>query len=97
MTNDGYCSCGEGVTMTITIPDDILKQAGLTEREALIELAVRLYDADRLGLSMAGRLCGMDRVHFEAELRKRGIAIWRPTAEDVEQDVAALNRLLGEP
>jgi hypothetical protein len=34
--------------MTITIPDDILRDAGLTEREALIELACRLYDAEKI-------------------------------------------------
>jgi predicted HTH domain antitoxin len=76
--------------MTLTIPDDILQQAGISEREALLELAIRLFDTDRLGLSAAGRLAGMDRVHFEIELQSRGIAPYRPTVADVEHDVAAL-------
>ncbi len=82
--------------MTLTIPDDILKQAGLTEADALLEFACRLYDADKLGLSMAGRLAGLDRVHFEIELRKRGIAVWRPTVEDFEKDMETLRRLEGK-
>lgn len=79
--------------MTLTIPDDILKQAGLTEREALLEFACRLFDAGRLNLSVAARLAGIDRVQMEIELRKRGIAVWRPTAQDVADDAAALAKL----
>ena len=79
--------------MTLTIPDDILKQAGLTEREALVEFACRLFDAGRLGLSVSARLAGLERVQMEIELRKRGIAVWRPTVEDVAGDAAALAKL----
>ena len=78
--------------MTITIPDDILRQAGLTEQEALIELACRLYDADRLGLSAAARLAGLDRVGLEIELRKRSLPVWHITSEDVADDAAALRK-----
>ena len=34
--------------MPVIIPDETLKQAGLTEKEALIEIACRLFDADKL-------------------------------------------------
>ena len=76
--------------MTLSIPDDILQQAGITEHEALLELAVRLFDTDRLGLSAAGRLAGLDRVQFEIELEKRGIPAWRPTLQDLEDDIKAI-------
>lgn len=79
--------------MTITIPDAILKQAGLTERDALIEFACRLYDADRLDLNAAARLAGLGRPALEQELLARGIALHRPTLKDVEQDAATLRRL----
>ena len=36
--------------MPVIIPDETLKQAGLTEKEALIEIAWRLFDADKLHL-----------------------------------------------
>ena len=81
------------VAMTITIPDDILKQAGLTEREALIELACRLYDANRLRMTAASRLAGLERVAFEIELRARGIAVWRPTNEEFAADATEIRRL----
>lgn len=81
---------------TITNPDDILKQAGLTERDALIEFARRLFDGDRLPVPLAARLAGLERVQMEVELGRRGIPIWRPTIEDLHDDVAALDRLLQE-
>jgi predicted HTH domain antitoxin len=72
--------------MTLFIPDDILKEAGLTEAEALIELGCRLFDAGRLSKAAAARLCGLDRASFEAELHRRGLTVYRTTLEDYEQD-----------
>jgi predicted HTH domain antitoxin len=79
--------------MTVTIPDDILRQAGLTEADALFEFACSLFDGGRLGLSHAARLAGLDRVQLEGELRKRGIAVWRPTRADIADEAAALKKL----
>lgn len=76
--------------MTITIPDDILREAGLTEAEALVEFACRLFDAGRLGKAAAARLCGLDRLALEGELRRRGLAVYRTTVEEYEQDRRAL-------
>jgi predicted HTH domain antitoxin len=72
--------------MTLNIPEGILEQAGLTEREVLIELACRLFDADKLGKSAAARLCGMDRTAFEFELDKRKLPLYHMTDEDWEID-----------
>ena len=79
--------------MTLTIPDEVLKQSGLTERELLIEFACRLFDAGRLSLPMAGRLAHLSRPEFERELFARGIPAYRPTVEDFEKDMAALEKL----
>ena len=79
--------------MTISVPDDILREAGLTEREALIEFACRLFDGDRLDLFTAARLAGLSRAEIEAQLRERGIAIFRPTLGDLADDEAALRKL----
>jgi predicted HTH domain antitoxin len=79
--------------MTLTIPDDIAKLVGLTDRDLLIELACRLYDAERLDLFHAARLAGLDRVGFESALWHRGISVYRPTVEDLEHDFTALSGL----
>lgn len=79
--------------MGVHIPDEVLRQAGLSDREALVEIACRLFDADKLTLWQGAKLAGLSRVEFEGELRHRGIAIYRPTVEDLEQDLETLKRL----
>ncbi len=79
--------------MPVVIPDETLRQAGLTEPEAIVEIACLLFDAGKLALWPAAKLAGMSRVEFECELGRRKIAIYRPTAEDLAHDLAALDRL----
>lgn len=82
--------------MPVTISDEVLKEAGLTEREALIEIACRLFDADKLELWPAAQLAGLTRVEMENELSSRKIPIYRPTIEDFEEDLRTLERLRNE-
>lgn len=79
--------------MPLTIPDDVLESAGLTEAEARVEIACRLFDAQKLSLWPAAQLAGMSRVEFEGELRKRKIPIYRPTVEDLQEELAAMKKL----
>ena len=79
--------------MSLVIPDDVLRESGLSELEALIEIACRLYDAERLRLWPAARLCGLDRMAFINELQKRQLPVFRPSVEEVEDDIKTLERL----
>ena len=88
----GVFSAGYTQDMTITVPDEVLRQAGLSERDALIEFACRLFDAERLDLFAASRLAGLSRTEMEAELRIRRIPIYRPTLEDIADEEAALKK-----
>ena len=63
--------------MPLVIPDETLREASLSEREALVEIACRLFDADRLHLNQAARLAGLTRNDFECELMSRGIHVYR--------------------
>jgi len=76
--------------MTLQIPDDILKAANLDERGMLVELACRLFDTDRLSLSQAARLAGMERGEFEETLHDRGIAIYRYDEDEFRRELAAI-------
>jgi len=58
--------------MPVLIPDETLKKAGLSEQEARIEIACRLYDADKLHLWPAAQLAGLSRDEFESALISRG-------------------------
>lgn len=79
--------------MPLTIPDDLLNSAGLTEAEARIEIACRLFEADKLGLWAAARWLGMSRVEFEQELLQRRIPLYKPSTEDLAADLDAMDRL----
>lgn len=79
--------------MPLTISDETLREAGLDEREALIEFACRLFDAGKLHLWPAAKLAGLSGMDFEHELEIRGIAAFRPTLEDVAKDMATFERL----
>jgi predicted HTH domain antitoxin len=79
--------------MPLVIPDDVLREAGLNERDALIEVACRLFDAGKLTLWSAARLAGLSRVAFEDELLARGISWLRPDPHDLAEELAALDRL----
>jgi predicted HTH domain antitoxin len=69
----------------------------MTEREALIEIACRLFDAGKLHLWPAAQLAGLSRVEFEQQLVDRKIAIYRPTLEDLADGLAALERFRNLP
>lgn len=77
---------------TLQISDELLREAGLSEREALLELACRLFETGRLSLPSAARMAGLDRNGMEDALLARGIAIYRPTPQDLADDLAALGR-----
>ena len=77
----------------LSIPDEVLKEAGLDEHEALVEFACRLFDAGRLTLWSAAKLAGLDRNGIEDALLERGIPIYRPKPSELEEDLATLIRL----
>lgn len=79
--------------MTLVVPDDVLQQSGLTERQFQIECACRLFDAGTLALWPAARCAGLSRAEFEAELRRRGIDVYRPTIADLDADADAVKAL----
>ena len=79
--------------MALTISDEVLQQAGMSESEARIEFACRLFDAGRLHLWPAAQVAGLSRLEFERELDARGIAIYRPTLEDLADDLRTLEHL----
>jgi predicted HTH domain antitoxin len=78
---------------TLHIPDDLLKQAGITEQEALIELACQLFDTGRLSLFFAAKLAQMPQQQFEDLLLERRIPLYRYTETDLDDDRKSLRRM----
>jgi predicted HTH domain antitoxin len=79
------------VSKELTIPDDILEAAGLTEADRLIELAVHLYAERRVTIGQALRISRLSRVDFEKELARRDISLH--SVKDLNRDVEALKEL----
>jgi predicted HTH domain antitoxin len=79
--------------MPVVISDEAIREAGLSEQEMLVEFACHLFDKRKLTLPSAVRMAGLSRVAFEQELRARGIAIFRPTIEDLKADLDAFEQM----
>jgi predicted HTH domain antitoxin len=83
--------------MSITISDELVKATGMNEREAMIEIACRLFQAGKLSLPLAARFAGLARGEMEDQLLDRKIPLYRPTLEDYHQDVETLRKLKEAP
>ncbi len=78
--------------MSIIIPDEIVQAARMTEEEIKQEIALFLFEKERLTLSQASRFCGMNQVQFQHCLASRQIPVHYDAA-DFEQDMQTLQRL----
>jgi predicted HTH domain antitoxin len=76
----------------VTIPDEILQAARMSEDELRQEMAVLLFQKDRLTLGQASRLARMDRLRFQHLLASRDIPV-HYGSEEFEQDLATLRDL----
>jgi predicted HTH domain antitoxin len=78
---------------TLHVPDDVLKQIASTEREALIEIACRLYETRRLPFDQAARLAGVDLEGFADACASRRIPAYWYSADDLARDVETLKKM----
>lgn len=75
--------------MAVTIPDDVLAAAHMSEPEIRRELALALFQQERLTLGQARRLAGLSHLEFQALLAERQIPIHYGVAE-FREDLRAL-------
>ena len=59
----------------LVIEDSYLTASGYTGQELKLEIAVMLFEKERLSLRKAAALAGMHWLHFMQELNKRKIAL----------------------
>jgi predicted HTH domain antitoxin len=79
--------------MPLTIPDQLLNEAGLSELEARVEIACRLYDAGKLTMPQATRWAGISRTQLEAALLERHLPLVRVNEQYWQQEIEGLKRL----
>jgi predicted HTH domain antitoxin len=74
--------------MSVTIDDQFLAWAGMSEREMREEIAVMLYQKRKLTCAQARRLTDMGRIEFYKFLGKRQISIMDD--DDVIREIEAI-------
>ncbi|NMG10852.1 UPF0175 family protein [Brasilonema sp. UFV-L1] len=75
--------------MSIIIPDEVLTATRMTEGELKQEIAVMLFEKEKLTLAQASRFAGMNRITFQHLLASRKIPI-HYGVDDFEQDIKNL-------
>lgn len=78
--------------MGLVIPDDILLATGMSESELKTEIAVFLFQKEKLTLEQASRLAGLQRLQFQHLLASRKIGLHYDVKE-FDDDLQVIRRL----
>jgi predicted HTH domain antitoxin len=78
--------------MSVVVPDEILIATRMSETEMRQEIAVMLFQKEKLTLAQASQLAGMHRVAFQHLLASRHIPV-HYGVEDFEQDLQTLREM----
>ena len=78
--------------MSVIIPDKVMHDAHMSETEFIQEIAIMLFQKERLTLAQASRLAKMNQFQFQHLLASRQISIHYDVL-DFEKDIATLKKL----
>jgi predicted HTH domain antitoxin len=78
--------------MPVSIQDEVLTASGLSEGELKQELAVALFERERITLAQASRLAGLTQLEFQSVLAQREVPV-HYGVQEFEEDLDALRRL----
>jgi predicted HTH domain antitoxin len=84
-----------GTAMPLTLPDELLQSTKLTQAELQAELAVALFQRERLTLGQAALLAGLPQLDFQRLLASRQIPL-HYGLEAMGQDLQRAKRLSGD-
>ncbi len=76
----------------LIIRGNILEELRISPSELMTDLAVYLYDKEKLSMGQAKKLAGLTQIEFQKEMSKRGVFI-KYDIEDLEKDLKTLNHL----
>ena len=77
---------------TITVPDEVLLATRMTREEIQLELAISLFQKEKLSFGKARELAGLDFWTFQQILGSRNIAPHYDVAE-LHEDLATIEKL----
>lgn len=78
--------------MSVIIPDEILHAVRMTEDELRQEIAIFLFEKNKLTLAQASRLAEVSRLQFQHLLASRQIPVHYDVVE-FEEDLRTLHEL----
>ncbi len=78
--------------MSVVIPDDILHTTHMSGDELMQEIAILLYQKEKLTLGQASRMAGISQLQFQFLLASRQIPLHYDVAE-FESDLKTLRDL----
>ena len=77
---------------TLVIPEDILQATRMSDEELKQEIAVMLFQKEKLTLGQAAQLAGMSKLQFQHLLASRQIAV-HYDIDEFEEDLQTLKEL----
>jgi len=78
--------------MSQIVPQDILQATGMSEEELRQEIAILLFQKQKLTLARASRLAGMTRLQFQHLIASRQIPVHYDSS-DFDEDLQSLREL----
>ncbi len=78
--------------MAVVIPEEVLQAANITEEDLRKEIALMLFEQQRLSLGQAIDLSGLDRLSFQRLLAERNVPL-HYDVEEFEADLKTLREL----
>lgn len=78
--------------MSLELSDELIRSSGLSKEEMAQEIAVMLFQKERLTLAQAAKFAGMNRLQFQHLLASRQIPV-HYDQEDFEEDLKNLREL----
>ncbi len=78
--------------MLVEIPNQLLENAGISENDILLRIAIMLFQEEKLTLGQASKLAGIDQINFQKELAQRDIPI-HYGEEEYKKDLKTIRRI----
>lgn len=78
--------------MSVVIPDDIIQSIKMTEDELKLEIAIMLYEQQKISSGKVRAWTGLTVIEFQHELAKRGLYT-NYDVEDFQSDIKTLQSL----
>lgn len=75
--------------ITLNLPDSLSQTENFNQSDWLREIALALFQQERVSLSRASKIAGIELMDFQKMLAERGICV-HYDVEDFEQDVQKL-------